>query len=64
MVNVNHVSPRTVEDFRAVQKRIDKIQMLVWVYLNTIFNIVIIIGNVLYFSIDSKMVPWCEDVSA
>ena len=63
-MHVNNVNPTTVEEFRTEQKTVDKMQLLVWIYLNTLFNITFVVGNIIYFSIEIEMIPWCEDVSA
>lgn len=38
-------------------------QLVVLIYLNSLFNIWMIVGNVLYFGQDLDMKSWCRDVS-
>ena len=38
-------------------------QLVVWIYVNTIFNINIVVGSVIYFWQDKEKKEWCLDVS-
>ena len=64
MMHMNQVDPSTIDELRTEQKKVDVMQLGVWIYLNTFFNILMIVGNILYFSIDGQIIPWCEDVSS
>ena len=45
-------------------QHIDKMQLFIWTCINTQFNIVMVIGNVIYYNLEKDMISWCNIASA